>query len=318
MSPAITPEVSAAGKPVNVIVFPGAFNWPIWVAQEQGLFSARGLAVEVATTTGSVFQWTRLAMGYSNLAITLMDNVVAYHEGQGEVPVLVPDAVAVMAADSRVLPALVTLPEIDSYEALRGRTLSVDAAATGIALLLVAMLERAGLARGDYELVRVGGVTERFDSLKRREHAGAMFHAPFAGQLRAQGFNVLDTAASVVGAYQNSVLAVRRGWAERNSPQVVAFIRGYCDAVDWLYDPANRAEAFAIFERNSVQRGPEAAVIAYADLFDAKTGFARRGAFDADGVAQVLALRARYGVPHKRLGEFGGYCDLGYLEQALR
>jgi hypothetical protein len=32
----------------------------------------------------------------------------------------------------------------------------------------------------------------------------------------------------------------------------------------------------------------------------------------------VLALRARYGVPHKRLGEFGNYCDLSYLEQALR
>jgi ABC-type nitrate/sulfonate/bicarbonate transport system substrate-binding protein len=318
MWPAITPEAYAAGKPVNVIVFPGGFNWPIWVAQEKGLFSAHGLTVEVATTTGSVFQWTRLAMGYSNLAITLMDNVIAYHEGQGEVPVLVPDAVALMAADSRILPALVTLPEIDSYEALRGRTLSVDAATTGIALLLVAMLERAGLTRGDYELVRVGGVTERFDSLKRREHVGAMFHAPFAGQLHAQGFNILDTAASVVSAYQSSVLAVRRGWAERNSPQVVAFIRGYCDAVDWLYDPANRAEAFAIFERNSPQRGPDAAAIAHADLFDAKTGFARKGAFDADGIAQVLALRSRYGVPHKRLGEFSSYCDLSYLERALR
>jgi len=79
------PRASGAAKPVNVIVFPGGFNWPIWVAQERGLFAARGIAVDVAATPGSVFQWTRLAMGYSNLAITLMDQVVAYHEGQGEV-----------------------------------------------------------------------------------------------------------------------------------------------------------------------------------------------------------------------------------------
>jgi ABC-type nitrate/sulfonate/bicarbonate transport system substrate-binding protein len=319
MSPVpMTPEASATAKPVKVIVFPGGFNWPIWVAQERGLFSSRGIAVDVATTPGSVFQWTRLAMGYSNLAITLMDNVIAYREGQGEVPVLVPDAVAVMAADARVLPALVTVPEVKSYSDLRGRTLSVDAATTGIALLLMEMLERGGLARGDYALTRVGGVTERFEALKRREHAGAMFNAPFTGQLSALGFNILDTAGSVAGAYQASVVAVRRGWAERNRPQVVGFIRGFCDAVEWLYDPANRTEAFAIFERNSPHRGPEAAASAYAVLLDAKTGFARMGAFDPEGIAQVLALRDKYGTPSKRLGNSGNYCDLSFLEQALR
>jgi ABC-type nitrate/sulfonate/bicarbonate transport system substrate-binding protein len=311
------PGASGAAKPVNVIVFPGGFNWPIWVAQERGLFAARGIAVDVAVTPGSVFQWTRLAMGYSNLAITLMDNVVAYHEGQGEVPVLVPDVVAVMAADSRVMPALMTVPEIRSYSDLRGRPLSIDAAATGFALVLVAMLERGGLGKGDYELVRVGGATARFDAIKRREHAGAMFNAPLAGQLKDIGFNLLDTASSAVDAYQNKVVAVRRGWAERNRAQVVGFIRGFSDAVDWLYDPANRAEAFAIFDRNSPQRGADAAANAYAVLFDAEAGFARKGEFDAEGIRQVLALRARYGTPHKRLGEAGSYCDLRFLEEAM-
>jgi len=311
------PRASGAAKPVNVIVFPGGFNWPIWVAQERGLFAARGIAVDVAATPGSVFQWTRLAMGYSNLAITLMDQVVAYHEGQGEVPVLVPDAVAVMAADARVMPALITLPEIRSYSDLLGRPLSVDAAATGFTFVLVAMLEHGGLGKGDYELVRVGGVTERFEALKRREHAGSLFNAPFAGQLKDIGFNTLDTATSALAAYQNQVVAVRRGWAERNRAQVVGFIRGFSDAVDWLYDPANRAEAFAIFERNSPQRGPDAAANAYAVLFDADSGFAKKGEFDAEGIRQVLALRARYGTPQKRLGEADSYCDLRFLEEAM-
>jgi ABC-type nitrate/sulfonate/bicarbonate transport system substrate-binding protein len=289
------PGASGPAKPVNVIVFPGGFNWPIWVAQERGLFAARGIEVAVTETPGSVFLWTRLSMGYSNLAITLMDNVVAYHEGQGEVPVLVPDAVAVMAADTRVMPALMTVPEIRSYSDLRGRALSIDAAATGFTLVLIAMLERGGLGKGDY----------------------AMFNAPIAGQLKDSGFNILDTASSAVGAYQNKVVAVRRGWAERNRAQVVGFIRGFSDAVEWLYDRANRAEALAIFERNSPKRGPDTAANAYAVLFDAATGFARKGEFDAEGIRQVLALRARYGTPHKRLGEAGSYCDLRFLEEAM-
>ena len=36
-----TPERAAAQnlEPVSVIVFPGGFNWPIWVAQEKGYFA---------------------------------------------------------------------------------------------------------------------------------------------------------------------------------------------------------------------------------------------------------------------------------------
>src|SRR6266550_4511621 len=46
------PGASGPAKPVNVIVFPGGFNWPIWVAQERGLFAARGIEVAVTETPG--------------------------------------------------------------------------------------------------------------------------------------------------------------------------------------------------------------------------------------------------------------------------
>ena len=38
-----TPAKAQALEPLSVIVFPGGFNWPIWVAQEKGLF-AQGAA----------------------------------------------------------------------------------------------------------------------------------------------------------------------------------------------------------------------------------------------------------------------------------
>ena len=102
----------------------GAFNWPIWVAQDRDLFAENGVSVQVEETPGSVVQWTSLAKGHSDLAITLMDNVVAYREGQGEAPVTVPDAIAVMASDATVMPTLVTRPDIKSYADLKGRSLS--------------------------------------------------------------------------------------------------------------------------------------------------------------------------------------------------
>jgi ABC-type nitrate/sulfonate/bicarbonate transport system substrate-binding protein len=304
--------------PVKLMVFPGAFNWPVWVGQARGLFAQNGVALHVAETPGSVVQWTSLAEGRSDLAITLMDNVVAYRKGQGEAAVTVPDAIAVMAADARVMPALVTLPNIKSYADLKGQSLSVDAVLTGLALILFALLENGGLKKDDYVVVRTGGVLQRFEGLKRHEFAGALFNSPFSAQLEELGFRSLDTAASVIRNYQGHVVATRQAWAEKNKWALIGFMRAFSDAIDWLYEAANRNEAFAIFRKHMPVGGEDAARIAYSVLFDPQTGFSRKGAVDLEGIAQVLKLRSRFGTPTKKLGAPETYFNPHYLEAALK
>jgi ABC-type nitrate/sulfonate/bicarbonate transport system substrate-binding protein len=305
-------------KPVRLMVFSGAFNWPVWVAQDRGIFAHNGLTVSVAETPGSVVQWTSLAEGSSDVVITLMDNVVAYHEGQGEAPVTVADALAVMASDSLVMPALMTTPNVKSYDDLRGQTLSVDAATTGLALILYALLEKGGLKPDDYRVERTGGIQRRFEGLVKREFAGALFNVPFSGQLKELGYHELDTAASVMQHYQGHVVATRRSWAQENADALSGFLRSLSDAIDWLYDPANRSDAFAIFRKCTPGANDAAASLAYSILFAPTTGFARKGVIDIDGVAKVLELRAKFGQPVKPLGEPSRYLDLSYLETALR
>ena len=53
----------SAVVPINLMVFSGAFNWPVWVAQDRGLFARNRLTVNVSETPGSVVQWTSLAEG---------------------------------------------------------------------------------------------------------------------------------------------------------------------------------------------------------------------------------------------------------------
>ncbi len=118
-----------------------------------------------------------------------MDNVIAYREGQGEAPVTVPDAIAVMASDAAVMPALMTRPDVRSYSDLRGQTLSVDAATTGLALILYALLENGGLKPDDYRVERTGGVLRRFEGLVKHECAGALFNTPFSSQLEELGYH---------------------------------------------------------------------------------------------------------------------------------
>ena len=223
-----------------------------------------------------------------------------------------------MTSDARLMPALIVQSNIASYAELKGKVLSVDAVVTGLALILFALLEKSGLKKTDYETVRTGGVMQRFDGIKEQRFAGSLFNAPLSSQLEEQGFRCLDTAASVVANYQAHVVAVRSAWAGQNRDTLIGFLRGLSNAVDWLYEPTNREEAFSIFRNAMPNADAKAADVAYAVLFDAKSGFVKKGDIDRDGIAAVLALRSRFGVPPKPMQIPEVYFDLQYLDAALQ
>ena len=307
----------APPKAVSLIVFPGGFNWPIWVAQEKGLFAKNGIEVRLTPTVSSVFQLTNLIDGKFDIAMTAIDNLIAYREGQGEEPVLGGDLEAVMGGDTGFL-RLVTVPEVSAYRQLRGKTLSVDALTTGYAFVLIEMLERAGLKESDYKLERAGGVLQRFQALMEKKHAGTLLLSPFEVQAEAKGFHRLGNATDVLGRYQGLVAGVRKSWADTHRAEVIAYIRAFSDGVEWLYDPANKDEALAILLRNLPNLGPGGAQTAYGILLSPKDGFQRKARIDMEGVKTVLALRSKYARPHKTLGDPARYYDPSFYEAAMQ
>jgi ABC-type nitrate/sulfonate/bicarbonate transport system substrate-binding protein len=92
----------------------------------------------------------------------------------------------------------VTLPEVTSYAALKGKALTVDARTTGYAFVLEKMLQLGGLRDGEYELLKVGGVLARFDDLMQYNHAGTLLLSPFEVSAEARGFRVLGSAAQPI------------------------------------------------------------------------------------------------------------------------
>jgi ABC-type nitrate/sulfonate/bicarbonate transport system substrate-binding protein len=301
---------------VRLEIFPGGGNLPLWIGYELGWFEKAGLKVEFIRTPGSVQQLPNLIRGDTDLALTLIDNVVAYREGQGEVPIVGPDLIGMMTIDTGSLPTLITLPGIKSYDDLRGKTLSLDAMTTGYAFLLLAMLERGGLGQADYKIEGVGGAFQRFEALQKGSHAGALFNSPFEAMLIEKGFTVLDTASSAIGRYQGMMLAARAAWAKDNHADVVAFCRVAVDAIDWLYDRANHDEALRILGLH-LKDTPAALEAAYALLTDPRIGLKRKGFVDVDGIANVIAMRSRYGVPARVLTDPNAYYDPSYLTAAL-
>ena len=312
------PAPLALPRTVNLIVFPGGFNWPIWVAQEKGLFAKNGIDVKITPTPSSVFQLTNLIDGKFDIAMTAIDNLIAYREGQGEEPVLGPDLIAFMGCDNGFL-RLESVPEVRSIGELKNRNLSVDARTTGYAFVLFEMLERGGLRLDrDYKVERAGGVLQRFQALLEKKHAATLLLSPFELQAEARGFRRLGNATDVLGAYQGLVGGARKGWADANRDAVVGYIRAFSEGVDWLYDARNKDEAIAILRKNLPSMPEQVAQATYGVLLSPTEGFQKKAKIDPEGVRTVLRLRSKYAEPKKTLVDPAKYYDDSFYREAMR
>ncbi len=301
--------------PIELICFPGAPNLPVFVANEKGWFEAAGVKVDLTTTPSSSFQAENLAAGRFQIAGTAFDNVVAYSEGQGAVRIEpAPDFFAFMGATQIEL-ALVTLPDVKTIAGLKGRTLALDALATGFAFVLYEMLARAGLTRDDVEMVPVGATPQRWESVKAGTHAGTLTIEPFTSIARAQGFNVVETSTGMFPCYQGGCFAARRGWAKDNADAVTGFVKGYLKGLAWTLDPANRAAATDVLLANMEAIKPPVAPKVMDNLLNPRSGLTPEAKLLPDGIATVLELRSRYG-GGAALTDASRYIDLSYYDAA--
>jgi len=301
-------------KLVTVNVFPGGFNWPIYVGQDKGFFEKHDLAVEIQGTPDSVTQMTDFSLGKFDIAMTAIDNIVAYVEGQGQAPIgPQPEFFGFMGVDTGFL-SLVAVPGITSIEDLRGKTVSVDALTTGYAFVLYEILRRNGLEldKGDYQLVSAGGMVQRWNGLREGRHHATLLSAPYNLIARNAGFSDLVRATDVIGPYQGNVAATRRSWAANNMGKIVSYVRAFRDSVTWLYEPLNRVEAIEILCRHLPQMPPEIAAASYPELLHPAHGFFKTCELDREGLKCALDLRNRYAPSTKSLGAPDRYYDAQY------
>jgi ABC-type nitrate/sulfonate/bicarbonate transport system substrate-binding protein len=305
-------------KPLEVIAFGGGGNWPVWIAQEKGLFAQNGIAVKLVFTPDSVTQIRGLMEGKYDFGTTAYDNVVAYQEGQGETELSTqPDLFAFMGGISGML-RFVTQPDIKTYAALKGTTVGVDAATTGFAFILYKLAAMNGLSANDYKVDRLGGTPARVKALMEGKIAGTMISSPSEILPESKGYTRLGDTTTTFGPYQASVGVARRSWAKQNGDKLVPFIRSYVAAMDWLFQPANKDEAVSIYVKNLPGAPRPAAEKAYEVMLGPKEGFQRKAKLDVEGARTVLKLRSEFAKPQKNLTDPLKYVDESFYRKAVQ
>ncbi len=296
-------------KRLNLAIFPGGLSWPVYIAKDKGFFSQGGLDVRITEITDSVAQMNGLIAGTYDLVMTPFDNVVAYQEGQGEVPVAHdPGLFAFMGGISSSLRLLATR-EVNSFEELKGATLGVDAEHTGYTLAMYELLAMHGVPPESYSLSKTGGTSRRVEALAEGAIVATMVSSPQEIIPEQNGFHRLGDVQTMIGSYQAVCGVACRPWAAQAGDDLRAFIKAYVAASDWLGEPVHTEEACQIFVRKIPKATTELAKAAWQLMVGGMEGFQHQARIDPAGAETVLRIRSKYGVPYKDLADWRKYYD---------
>ncbi len=302
----------------RVTAFAGASNLPIWIGQTQGLFARHGLDVALSITPNSEQMARDLQHGDADLALTSIDNVVAYDAGEGEAKLDGPiDFVALFGVDDGML-SLVAAPSIHAIRDVAGQDFAVDAMTTGFAFVMRELMARNEIAPSQVRFVKVGGGAQRLQAVLSGQQKVTLLNTPLDIIAEAHGFHSLVRVTDVLGPYQGIVAAVRRDRVVTDRAKLQSFTAGFHESVAWLMRPEHREQAIALLvDRMNGMTRPTAEA-AYATLTDPKRGIFRDLHIDRAGLRTVLTLRSRYAVPAKPLGAPAAYVDDSIRAAALR
>ncbi|HZC04882.1 MAG TPA: ABC transporter substrate-binding protein [Ktedonobacterales bacterium] len=306
---------------LRVRTFQGLQNLPVVAAQRRGYFAEVGLAVTLSFTNSSAEQLGMLARGEVELIHTAPDNVVNFETQPaafGCDPATAPHLALLLGGSNGPL-SVFALPSIPTPADLRGREVGVDNPSSGFALTLRDLLAREGLELArDYTFIVAGGTGARAAALAQGHLAATIVYPPFDLLLASKGYHRLATSTNAYTAYASQGLAGARDWVEAHSDSVTRYIAALLRALRWIYTPEQSAAVEALLAAEpALGAAGVSPAQAYAAFTDPRLGFGREAALDTAGLAQVIALRARYGgASAAALGQPADYCDLRWYERA--
>lgn len=258
------------------------------VARRTDVLDRCGLAVQERAVPSSPAQFTALADGSLDAALTSPDNVIAYRFLPGNPLGGTRDVRIVAAVDRGLGLALYAGTGTPDAAALRGQVIGVDVATSGFAFALYEILGRAGLGRGDYQLAELGSTPKRLEALLDGRCSATMLNA--GNDLKADdaGLVRLADVTSVASPYLGTVLAVEGD----PSPAVRSLAAALLETADDLRD--GRSRKAAVEEAAATGLAPHLAERYVDRLLDPDHGLVPGGAVDSASLSSVIDLRRKH------------------------
>jgi ABC-type nitrate/sulfonate/bicarbonate transport system substrate-binding protein len=237
----------AQGKKVVVgINSMTAIYWPTYVARAKGLFARNGIDADVVLTGSPVSAVQQIVsrsidIGHPTLYVAV--NALA-HDAD----------ITLVGCIVNTLPySMISPPEVQSARDLVGKKVILAFRTDVLTLIWREWLKAQGVAADDIDQIYDAQAANRYAAMARRQASAAMLNAPFDLRALAEGDRTLLDFGQQSKGYAMAVAAVRPDYMKANPDAVRGYLKATQEAIDWLYDPANRAEAIAILARDTKQ-----------------------------------------------------------------
>ncbi|MPZ62764.1 MAG: PhnD/SsuA/transferrin family substrate-binding protein [Propionibacteriales bacterium] len=269
---------------------------PMMVAQQNGYFDEVGIEVEYQQVTSSTQQFEYLQDGRYDVVQTSPDNTANYRYNDGNPIGTRVDGKGFMGMDYGMQLIVVARSGIESLGQLRGRTVAVDAPASGFAYALYEILERAGLRRDiDYSVVSAGGVYDRYQAFVNSDEFDAtLLSGGFETRAANAGFVMLDSVYDVANPYLGVWGAATTSWLEGSRDTAEALVAAYRSATRWCFEPGNHEQCLdLLMQQPDTPRGLA------EQLYDIQlregVGNVPDVGIEPEAVRNVLRLREKFG-----------------------
>ena len=308
--------LGAEAGEIRLLSFGGATNLPTWMALEKGFMEREGVKLTFATTNGSVEQIRDFYAGKYDVISTAFDNIVAYAEGQSDIPLPGPFDMFAFMGGHGGMNTLMVRPEIKGYADIKGKTVAVDALKSGYGIVLYQILkDKGGLEFDkDYKAISVGNTDKRLEAMRADKAVAAIIGSPQDMAVEREGYRMLADAAQELGFYQGTAFVTRRAYAAEKEADLVAFARAMSKAQDHVF--ANKADAIEVLKKYAKGLTDAEAERLYTRL-TSPGGLNPRGALNPKAIETVLKIRETYGEPLKKMGPMSRYVDTAIYDKAM-
>jgi len=281
-------------------------DWPNFIAAEKGFLRKHGVELETVYVGNVANTVQQLVAGSFDVASSTFDTAIrAVANGGG--------AVLIGGVVTKYPYSIMTAKDVRSAADMKGKRVILPFAKDLLTVVWNRWLKEQGMRPDDVEQVYAGATPNRFAALAGGSVQGALLTQPFDFRAAADGYRKLLDIGAYGKEYGFLTILARSQWLKDNPDTARAYLRAMSDAVDWLYDPANRDEAIAILAK-STQLDPAIATQTYDYYIKELQPFSRKLAIPPDIIPTTV----------KTLIELGDikpdavnvkYTDVSYLPQ---
>ncbi len=215
---------------------------PLLVARDKGMFDRHDVKLDVVLTGTSAAATQALIGGSVHLIGPTGDASFAAQQKE-------PRIKHVVAAAEGVMYSLLVVPEIKSVEELRGKTAGATTTKTGDAFYLRGIMDHYGMKDAkDYTIIVAGPVAARAQAMLNRTVHFSANAEPQVSFLTERGMVELLKARDLprYREYLQMSVVGMQDWIRANEDAVARFVRAWIEAINYIYDPKNRADVVRI------------------------------------------------------------------------